>query len=146
MTTAAVDSNISNLPAADQARTGIVTEGTTTKVSVTGGALSALVVETTTLAPNLLLDGKFTSCSFVGGAQIPEKFATAKGSKIKKSLFDLGSDSFKDVVDLKGDVKKLKIRDFKEGDKVKHKGETYTSKDISGKGFEGLSQKIIKLV
>lgn len=148
MTTAAVDTNISNLPAEDQARTSVQTIGDTTTVTVTGGPLSGLIVETSTLAPRLVLDGSFTKCSFVGGALIPERFTVTSGNTIKKSLFDLGKDSFKDVVVFEGkaEAKKVKIADFKEGDKFKYKGETYKFNDIEGKGFAGLSKKEVKLV
>ena len=150
MTTAAVDTNISNLPAADQARTDIATTGTTTTVSVTGPALSDLVVTTNTNAPNLVLDGSFRNSAFVGGAAIPERFTVTGGNKVTKSTFRLVGDSFKDVIKFnKGaKAKKVRIADFQKGDKLKYKGKTYKFNDISGngKGFDGLSKKEIKLV
>ena len=148
-TSSAVDTNVSNLPAADQARTDITTTGTTTTVSVTGPALSDLVVQTSTLAPSLTLDGSFKSSSFVGGAAIPEKFTVTGGNRVKKSNFVLGSDSFKDTVKFDGNAKakKVTIKDFADGDKLKYKGDTYKASDIraDGKGFEGLSRKEIRL-
>ena len=148
MTSSAVDTNISNLPAADQARTDFTTTGTTTTVSVTGPALSDLVVTTNTNAPNLVLDGSFRSSAFVGGAAIPERFTVTGGNKLAKSVFRLGGDSFADVIKFNKTAKarKVRIADFQEGDKLKYKGKTYTFDDISGKGFEGLSKKQIKLV
>lgn len=148
MTTAAVDTNISNLPAADQARTNISTTGTTTTVDVTGPVLSDLVLTTNTNAPNLVLDGSFRNSAFVGGAAIPERFIVTGGNTISKSVFRLGGDSFKDVIKFadSAKAKKVKIKDFQDGDKLKYKGETYTFNDISGKGFDGLSKKEIKLV
>ena len=148
-TSSAVDTNVSNLPAADQARTDITTTGTTTTVSVTGPALSDLLVETSTLAPSLTLDGSFKSSSFVGGAAIPEKFTVTGGNRVKESKFVLGSDSFKDTVKFDGNAKakKVTIKDFADGDKLKYKGDTYKASDIraDGKGFEGLSRKEIRL-
>jgi hypothetical protein len=149
MTTAAVDTNISNLPAADQARTDITTSGTTTTVTVTGPALSNLVVETNTLSPSLKLDGSFKSSSFVGGAAIPEKYSVTRGNTVAKSNFVLGQDSFKDTIkfDKNAKAKKVTIKDFADGDKLKYKGETYKASDIraDGKGFSGLSTKEIRL-
>ena len=147
-TSSAVDTNISNLPAADQARTDITTTGTTTSVSVTGPALSDLVVTTNTNAPNLVLDGSFKSSAFVGGAAIPERFSVTAGNKVAKSVFRLGGDSFSDVIKFAKNAKarKVRIADFQEGDKLKYKGQTYKFDDISGKGFDGLSKKEIKLV
>ena len=146
-TSSAVDTNISNLPAADQARTDITTSGTTTTVTVAGPALKSLVVETTTTAPSLTLDGSFKSSSFVGGAAIPEKFTVTGGNKVTKSNFVLGNDSFKDTIkfDKKASAKKVTIKDFADGDKLKYKGKTYTADDISGKKFDGISAKEIKL-
>ena len=148
-TSSAVDTNVSNLPAADQVRTDITTTGTTTTVSVTGPALSDLVVVTSTLAPSLTLDGSFKSSSFVGGAAIPEKFTVTGGNRVKESKFVLGSDSFKDTVKFDGNAKakKVTIKDFADGDKLKYKGDTYKASDIraDGKGFEGLSRKEIRL-
>ena len=148
-TSSAVDTNVSNLPAADQARTDITTTGTTTTVSVTGPALSNLVVETNTLAPSVTLDGSFKSSSFVGGAAIPERFTVTSGNSVRKSNFVLGKDSFKDVVkfDKNAKARKVTIKDFADGDKLKYKGETYKASDIraNGKGFEGLSTKEIRL-
>lgn len=148
-TSSAVDTNISNLPAADQARTDITTTGTTTTVTVTGPALSNLVVETSTLAPSLTLDGSFKSSSFVGGAAVPEKFTVTGGNSVRKSNFVLGADSFNDTVkfDKNATAKKVTIADFADGDKLKYKGQTYKFSDISadGKGFEGLSTKEIRL-
>ena len=148
MTTAAVDTNISNLPAADQARTDITTTGTTTTVSVTGPALSDLVVTTNTNAPSLVLDGSFRSSAFVGGAAIPERFTVTGNNKVTKSTFRLGGDSFKDVIkfDKKAKAKKVRIADFEDGDKLKYKGKTYTADDVNGNRFAGLSKKEIKLV
>ena len=146
-TSSAVDTNISNLPAADQARTDITTSGTTTTVTVTGPALSNLVVETTTAAPSLVLDGSFKSSSFVGGASIPEKFSVTGGNSVKKSNFVLGNDSFKDTIKFakNSSAKKVTIKDFADGDKLKYKGKTYTADDISGNKFDGISSKEIKL-
>jgi len=160
-TSSAVDTNIGNLPAADQARTDITTSGTTTTVTVTGPApLQNLVVETSTLAPSLTLDGNFKNCNFVGGAAVPERFTVAGGgsslrnalggnNRVVKSNFVLGKDSFKDTVkfDKNATARKVTIKDFAKGDKLKYKGETYKYNDITsnGKGFEGLSTKIIRL-
>jgi hypothetical protein len=148
-TSSAVDTNISNLPAADQARTDITTTGTTTTVTVTGPALSNLVVETNTLAPSLTLDGSFKNSSFLGGAAVPEKFTVTGSNSVRKSNFVLGSDSFKDTVkfDKNAKANKVTIKDFADGDKLKYKGDTYKSSDIraDGKGFVGLSTKEIRL-
>ena len=160
-TSSAVDTNISNLPAADQARTDITTTGTTTTVSVTDSApLRNLVVETNTLAPSLRLEGNFRDCSFVGGAAIPERFtvsgggsnlrsALGGGNRVTKSNFVLGKDSFKDTVKFKkgASARKVTIKDFAKGDTLKYKGDTYKYSDITsnGKGFEGLSRKEIRL-
>jgi len=140
----AIDTNILELPAADQARTDITTTGSTTTVTVEGPKpLANLNLITNTLAPSLVLDGNFRNCNFTGGATVPEKF-TAEG-KVAKSNFVLGNDSFKDVVKLKESVKKVTIADFKQGDKLKYKGQTYTADDISGNKFDGISKKEIKL-
>lgn len=148
MTASAIDTNIGQLPAADQARTSIDTTGTTTTVTVTGSPLREFVATTSTDAPNLRLDGSFTNSAFVGGAAIPERFTVTAGNVIKKSVFRLGGDSFKDVIKFEDGAKarKTRIADFQEGDKLKYKGETYKYNDISGKGFEGLSKKEIKLI
>ena len=148
MTTAAVDTNISDLPAADQARTDITTTGTTTTVSVTGPALSDLVVTTNNNGPNLVLDGSFRSSAFIDDAQIQNRWTVTSGNKTTKTTFRLGKDSFDDVIKFKkgAKAKKCRIADFKEGDKLKYKGKTYKYDDISGKGFDGLSKKQIKLV
>ncbi|MEN9387807.1 MAG: hypothetical protein RLZZ255_783 [Cyanobacteriota bacterium] len=146
-TSSAVDTNISNLPAADQARTDITTSGTTTTVTVTGPALRNLVVETNTLAPSLKLDGSFRSSSFVGGAAVPEKFTVTGGNKVSKSSFVLGSDSFDDKINFKSgaSAKGVVIKDFAEGDTLKYKGKTYTAADINGNKFDGISSKEIRL-
>lgn len=156
-TSSAVDTNIKTLPAADQARTNISTSGTTTTVTVTGPALSNLVVETGSQSPKLTLNGSFNECSFIGGAKTPETFtvtggtalrnAIGGGNKVTASTFVLGSDSFKDTVDFQkgASAKKVVIADFEKGDKLKYKGKTYTYADVSGNKFDGLSAKQIKL-
>ena len=160
-TSSAVDTNIGNLPAADQARTDITTSGTTTTVTVEGAApLQNLVVETSTLAPSLTLDGNFRDCNFVGGAAVPERFTVAGGgsalrsalgggNRVTKSNFVLGKDSFKDTVKFEkgASARKVTIKDFAKGDTLKYKGDTYKYSDITsnGKGFEGLSRKEIRL-
>ena len=146
MSSSAIDTNILELPASDQARTDITTTGSTTAVTVEGAKpLKNLNLITNALAPRLLLDGNFRSCNFAGGAVVPERF-TATG-KVINSNFVLGNDSFKDVVKLEATVKKVTLADFKQGDKLKYKGETYTANDIraNGRGFEGLSTKQIRL-
>ena len=160
-TSSAVDTNVSNLPAADQARTNITTTGTTTTVAVEGAVpLRGLVVETNTLAPNLTMDGSFSNCNFVGGAAVPERFTVAGGgsslrsalggsNRVSKSNFVLGSDSFKDTVKFEkgASARKVTIKDFAKGDTLKYKGDTYKYSDITsnGKGFDGLSTKEIRL-
>ncbi len=144
MSSSAIDTNNLELPAKDQARTDITTSGSTTTVTVAGPKpLTNLNLITNTLAPNLELDGNFKNCNFTGGAVVPEKF-TANG-KVTKSNFVLGDDSFKDVVKLNENVRKVVIADFKAGDKLKYKGETYNFSDVRGNGFAGLSKKEIKL-
>jgi hypothetical protein len=160
-TSSAVDTNIRNLPAADQARTDITTSGTTTTVTVTGSApLRNLVVKTNTLAPSLKLEGNFRDCSFVGAAATPERFtvsgggsnprsAPGGGNRVTKSNFVLGKDSFNDTVKFEkgASARKVTIKDFAKGDTLKYKGDTYKYSDITsnGKGFEGLSRKEIRL-
>ena len=146
-TSSAIDTNISNLPAADQARTSILTSGPTTTITVTGPALKGLIAEVNTLAPNLKLDGSFKNASFVGGAAVPEKFTVHKKNMIVKSNFVLGADSFKDTIKFKAGAcaKKVTIKDFAEGDTLKYKGKTYTAADINGNTFNGISGKDIKL-
>jgi hypothetical protein len=160
-TSSAVDTNIGNLPAADQARTDISTTGTTTTVTVEGAApLRNLVVETNNLAPSLRLEGSFRSCDFVGSAAVPNRFtvtgggsalrsALGGGNRVIKSNFVVGKDSFKDIVKFEkgASARKVTIKDFAEGDTLKYKGDTYKYSDITsnGKGFDGLSTKEIRL-
>jgi hypothetical protein len=161
VSSSAIDTNILELPASDQARTDITTTGSTTTVTVQGPKpLTDLNLITNTLAPSLTLDGNFSNCNFVGGAAVPERFTVAGGgsalrsalgggNRVTKSNFVLGADSFKDTVKFEkgASARKVTIEDFAKGDKLKYKGETYKYSDITsnGKGFEGLSTKIIRL-
>jgi len=146
-TSSAIDTNISSLPAADQARTDISTSGSTSTITVTGGPLSGLEATTTASAPNLILDGSFVNGSFTGGGAFTEKFSVTSGNKISKSTFSVGDDAFKDTINFgkKATAKGVTIEGFGAGDKLKYKGKVYTSNDISGNRFNGLSAKQIKL-
>lgn len=146
-TSSAVDTNISSLPAADQARTDISTSGSVTTVTVTGSALSGLEVSTSTEAPNLILDGSFTNSSFNGGGAFKEFFTVTSKERITNSTFNLGSDNFKDVLNFgKGaKAKGVTLGNFGKGDKLKYKGNVYRFGDINGNKFDGISKKQIKL-
>lgn len=146
-TSSAVDTNISSLPAADQARTDISTTGTVTTITVTGPALSGLEVTTSSQAPSLVLDGSFRDSSFTGGGQFTEFFTVTSGNKVNTSVFDLGADGFKDTVNFgkNAKAKGVTIENFSDGDKLKYKGKVYTSADVTGNKFDGISAKQIKL-
>lgn len=161
LTGARVDTNIDSLPPDQQARISAETVGSTTFFSVTGPApLRDLVVTTNTNAPNLVLDGSFRNCNFVGGAEVSERWVVTGGAtslrsalggnnRIAKTNFVLGKDSFKDTLKFeKGAIaRKVTIKDFAKGDKLKYRGDVYRFSDITanGKGFEGLSRKQIRL-
>jgi hypothetical protein len=146
-TSSAIDTNISTLPAADQARTDIVTSGTTTTITVTGPALSGLEATTTAEAPNLVLDGSFRDGTFTGGGTFKEFFSVTSDNKVINSRFNLGEDNFKDTLNFgkKASAKKVTVSDFGDNDKLKYKGKTYTADDIVGNRFVGISKNQIKL-
>ena len=146
-THSAIDTNIGTLPEADQERTTIETQGSTTTITVTGPALNGLEATTNSEAPNLVLDGSFRNSTFTGGGTFKEFFSVTSGNKVVRSRFNLGEDNFKDTLNFgkKAKAKKVVLADFGENDKLKYKGKTYTADDISGNKFDGISKKQIKL-
>ena len=146
-TSSAIDTNISTLPAADQARTDIETTGTTTTITVTGAPLSGLEATTSSEAPNLVLNGSFRESTFTGGGTFKEFFSVTSGNKVISSRFNLGEDNFKDTLNFgnKASAKKVTVSDFGDNDKLKYKGKTYTADDIVGNRFVGISKNQIKL-
>lgn len=146
-TSSAIDTNINTLPEADQARTTIETTGTTTTITVTGRPLNGLEATTSAEAPNLVLDGSFRNSTFTGGGIFKEFFSVTSGNRLIRTRFNLGQDNFKDTVNFGGNAKakKVVLADFGDNDKLKYKGKTYTADDISGKKFDGISKKQIKL-
>ena len=110
-TSSAVDTNIGNLPPADQARTDITTSGTTTTVTVDGKApLKDLVVEVNPLAPSVKLDGNFKNITVTGNTETKETISVGKGDKVSKSLFDLGKDDIKDTIKFSKSAKAKKLQ------------------------------------
>lgn len=146
-TSSAIDTNISSLPAADQARTDVSTSGSTSTITVTGGPLNGLEATTSAEAPNLILDGSFVNSAFTGGGAFTEKFTVTSGNKISKSTINVGDDAFKDTINFgkNAKAKGVTIENFGQGDVLKYKGKVYTSSDVNGNQIGNISTKQIKL-
>lgn len=152
---AQVPSNFDTIPGVSASN-----EGKTTTYTQTGsGPVVGLVTEPQTLQPDTKLRGSFKDLTVEGSAvEGPQKtsFHPLESSKLRSALqggkakikdasIILGEATFKDkiIFDKTVKAKKITIANFADGDKLKVKGKTFTTKNLDSaaankllKGFD----------